>query len=194
MPASVSRPGSCWRGTEAGAGARIRISAKVLVVSPRGDERAGIRLTVATRPGRLAQRESASLTRKRSLVQSQYRPPGLSSCRPCSPQGHALCATPRIPVPGGSLRSADGWSGCLRTSVCCLVLDEKAGDRLVHCPEDERSVLGEEVAVDVSRVSVLLWPMVPLRTARRQPPGHPGSGRRLAWKLCIRRKQNRLSV
>ena len=26
-------------------------------------------------PGRLAQRESASLTRKRSLVQSQYRPP-----------------------------------------------------------------------------------------------------------------------
>src|SRR3954468_20883415 len=30
--------------------------------------------------GRLAQRESASLTRKRSLVQSQYRPPG-----PCGP-------------------------------------------------------------------------------------------------------------
>jgi hypothetical protein len=27
-------------------------------------------------PGRLAQRESASLTRKRPLVQSQYRPPG----------------------------------------------------------------------------------------------------------------------
>jgi hypothetical protein len=32
------------------------------------------RLRLAS-PGRLAQRESASLTRKRSLVQSQYRPP-----------------------------------------------------------------------------------------------------------------------
>src|ERR1044071_2809957 len=30
--------------------------------------------------GRLAQRERASLTRKRSLVRSQYRPPGKRSC------------------------------------------------------------------------------------------------------------------
>src|SRR5439155_6176023 len=33
------------------------------------------RLHLSNCPGRLAQRESASLTRKRSLVQSQYRPP-----------------------------------------------------------------------------------------------------------------------
>src|SRR5690348_13867257 len=32
--------------------------------------------------GRLAQRESASLTRKRSLVQSQYRPPEFLQVRP----------------------------------------------------------------------------------------------------------------
>jgi hypothetical protein len=33
-------------------------------------------------PARLAQRESASLTRKRSLVQSQYRAPRLAQMRP----------------------------------------------------------------------------------------------------------------
>ena len=43
--------------------------------------------TVGPRPGRLAQRESASFTPKRSLVRSQYRPPGQ---RPCPIDGHGL--------------------------------------------------------------------------------------------------------
>ena len=52
--------------------------------------------------GRLAQRESASLTRKRSLVQSQYRPPG---------GGHT---SPRFMVTSGSDIFLTGLAGAAR--------------------------------------------------------------------------------
>ena len=63
-------------------------------------------------PARLAQRESASLTRKRSLVQSQYRAPRFvhsGGSRPC--QEHARTYHPRhpphalLPLPMSSERS-----------------------------------------------------------------------------------------
>jgi hypothetical protein len=47
-------------------------------------------------PGRLAQRESASLTRKRSLVQSQYRPPHFFQSR--SRRGSQSAIRPRAPL------------------------------------------------------------------------------------------------
>jgi hypothetical protein len=44
-------------------------------------------------PARLAQRESASLTRKRSLVQSQYRAPEFDQLRPGFHRAFAVAAT-----------------------------------------------------------------------------------------------------
>jgi hypothetical protein len=41
--------------------------------------------------GRLAQRESASFTRKRSLVRSQYRPPQPTTCGASDPQVSSIC-------------------------------------------------------------------------------------------------------
>src|SRR5262249_59572714 len=60
--------------------------------------------------GRLAQRESASLTRKRPLVQSQYRPPEFLQVRslyPLSNQGHLLWSCPIL----GSQMGADLGGG-----------------------------------------------------------------------------------
>jgi hypothetical protein len=54
--------------------------------------------------GRLAQRESASLTRKRSLVQSQYRPPDLPARTPhCGASGRTARGT--IGHPSGASSS-----------------------------------------------------------------------------------------
>ena len=56
--------------------------------------------------GRLAQRESASLTRKRPLVQSQYRPPVQRSCLlQFAPSGRALSV--RTPPLRGRLLGAE---------------------------------------------------------------------------------------
>ena len=64
--------------------------------------------------GRLAQRERASLTRKRSLVRSQYRPPGLKSRRVRSTMLRTFsCCGP------GSLRGGGvGGYRCAPGGVC----------------------------------------------------------------------------
>ena len=59
-------------------------------------------------PARLAQRESASLTRKRSLVQSQYRAPAHSTkAAPVSPVA-AFVVQSRCPLVGGALSAPPG--------------------------------------------------------------------------------------
>ena len=51
--------------------------------------------------GRLAQRERASLTRKRSLVRSQYRPPGLKSRRVRSMMLRTFSCCVQVPCGAG---------------------------------------------------------------------------------------------
>ena len=74
--------------------AKVRVASSSLVIrskSPSG-----------TFPARLAQRESASLTRKRSLVQSQYRARGCSAVGSASPcQGEGREFESRHPLHGG---------------------------------------------------------------------------------------------
>ncbi len=72
------------------------------------------RFESGTHLGRLAQRERASLTRKRSLVRSQYRPPGLKSRRVRSTMLRTFsCCGP------GSLRGGGvGGYRCAPGGVC----------------------------------------------------------------------------
>ena len=54
---------------------------------------AGTRLV----PGRLAQRESASFTPRRSLVRSQYRPPAFMQVSPGIAPGASVCRAKGVP-------------------------------------------------------------------------------------------------
>ena len=97
--------GPCGAGPVAGT---VRGGAHALVcLSPSAP---GIRCE----PGRLAQRESASFTPRRSLVRSQYRPPGCPLCEPMRFTGTASRlrladqARPRRPA---------GCRGCVAPSV-----------------------------------------------------------------------------
>ncbi len=76
----LSGRASPCQGEGRGFESRLPLGASGSVAWPRGEAAACKAVhtgsnPVATSQGRLAQRESASLTRKRSLVQSQYRPP-----------------------------------------------------------------------------------------------------------------------
>ena len=69
--------------------------------------------------GRLAQRESASLTRKRSLVQSQYRPPQFRQVRGSSvASASSACALAEV---GGSKRGASHYADLV--SLCLSIPD-----------------------------------------------------------------------
>src|SRR5260370_38434695 len=82
---------------------------------------AGLRRQLRIGDGRLAQRESASFTPRRSLVRSQYRPPGQRLCGSpsslrwepflqgdCSIAEHGDYPEPRQP---GTRREKMGWAG-----------------------------------------------------------------------------------
>jgi hypothetical protein len=68
------------RGPVAPAGDRVRVISAALRNPAMRYSKIALRHGTGCRPGRLAQRESASFTPRRSLVRSQYRPP--FNCRP----------------------------------------------------------------------------------------------------------------
>ena len=146
-----------------------------LVVSRRGTGRPGPHTdpnpSLTASPGRLAQRESASLTRKRPQVQILYRPPGKTPslalenqvlgptvCRasgavspPGEPPRREASTEPsqtRRP-PGARSPGVSSISAPSGSNVPAVFLDVQTANGLVDGLEDERPVLGEEVTVNV---------------------------------------------
>src|SRR5579859_347454 len=72
---SGQRAAATWRCVGAAASCEARHVGKMRYARGAGDNS-------GTGPGRLAQRESASFTPRRSLVRSQYRPPETSYSKP----------------------------------------------------------------------------------------------------------------
>jgi hypothetical protein len=129
-------------------------------------------------PGRLAQRESASFTPRRSLVRSQYRPPGISP-------GQRLQDRPYPSSEGGP-------SGCLggiweinfslppRGDAGCQVPDGGAGGFGVH---PVAAVWGQQLVEQGTGE----WGRIAAR-ARSESPSGPGAARRWPAHAVHRRR------
>ena len=142
-----------------------------------------------TSDGRLAQRESASFTPRRSLVRSQYRPPGQRLCESLYQAygGSHSCSRGQLATASHSVRAIDpapvrttivSLSGCSITGECSTTCSSAPPRRTPrsHSP------------------SAPAWPAISATTpGRRRTPscrdrllGLPGHARRLraCWRRC----------